>query len=111
MTDHKVDTNVLLKLTTDCFSRMNNNIKSKAARNIEQRGGGSQLILDSIIPYLVSTNARKISGSTKVPEAILYTTTGRAQGRFDRLIRIDSTLNRNDIITINNVLSRRPDSY
>ena len=108
MSDTKLDTNVLLKITNDCFTRMNNNINDKA---VGQRGGGSHIVLDSIIPYLVSINTMKVSGSTKVPEAILYTVVGKAQGRFDLPLSLDSILDRDDIQLINRVLHNRPRNY
>ena len=112
MSDPKLDTRILLKLTNDCFSRMNNNIKVKEVS--EQRGGRvgcEQLVLDSIIPYLISIDTTRVSGSTKVPEAILNTVVGKASGRFDMPVALRSVLDRNDINVINHVLTNRPHSY
>jgi hypothetical protein len=102
--ERKINTSKLLKLTNDCFDRMNTNIKNQS----EQTGGGS-LNLDSLVPYLVSRDINFVDRNTVVPSYILSTVLSpiKIKSKLTKL----SILSTDDLKTINYVLKSKPSNY
>lgn len=106
---HGLDTACVVKLTTDCFSRMNTNIVSAAAGI--QTGGG-RLNFDSIVPYLLANGERVLKSTTLVPAGIINTVCDRkVRLKFDDQVAVGKVLSTGQIAEINSVLTRRPKNY
>lgn len=107
---HGLDTACVVKLTTDCFSRMNTNVVAAAAGI--QTGGGSGLNFDSIVPYLVANGVRVLKSTTLVPVGIINTVSDRRlKLGFDEQVSVGKVLNTGQIAEINSVLTRKPKNY
>ncbi len=99
----RLNTSKLLKLTHDSFTRMNDNVLSNV--------NDSELNFDSVIPYLLSRGIYTITGKTLVPELILNTIMLKQHGNIDKLVRIDSVLDKKTIAAINFIINNRPTRY
>ena len=97
----QLNTSSLYKLTADCFQRMKNNLLFT-----EQTGGGNNVNLDSIIPYLISINKFKVTGSTKIPAGLITNT-----GDLSNLVKMNQHLDNQEIKYINQVLKSKPTDY
>lgn len=108
-----IDTDCVVKLTLDCFSRMNSNLigGGKKVPGEQSGGGPNDFNPDSIIPYLIGHNISRITRNTMVPEAILHSVKDERTGSIDLEIRAGNILFSRDIQRINEILSARPDSY
>jgi hypothetical protein len=102
-----IDTNCVLKLTTDCFDRMNAKILST-----EMIGGGGAY--DAIIPHLLSRKISKVTRSTKIPIGIMRTLNDDPKLKeyaFSKMIQLGIGLKSSQIADINSILKRRPKDY
>lgn len=109
---HGLDTACVVKLTTDCFSRMNTNVIAAAAGIQTGGGSGSGLNFDSIVPYLIANGVRVLKSTTLVPAGIINTVSDRKlRLKFDEQIAVGKVFNTGQIAEINSVLTRKPKNY
>ena len=102
----KINEKCLLKLTKDCFHRMNKNFLHNS---LEQHGGGgggnSSNNMDSIIPYFLSHGITKINKKSEIPMGLLLNNSD-----LTTMVTMEY-LNSDQIRYINNILSKKPKNY
>lgn len=108
-----IDTSCVVKLTTDCFARMNAGLLAGGGGG--QRGGGSNsLNFDTIIPYLVLHRVKLVNSKTTAPLGVVATVKGKLKvsaSNFDTLVKVSKFLDTNEIKQINSILRNKPKDY
>ncbi len=100
----KLNEKCLLKLTKNCFERMNNNLTS-----MEQTGGSDEdkeYNNDTIIPYFLSYGIKIVDKNSYIPLGLLI-----GNSDLTSKIKLGEYLDKNKIENINQILSQKPKDW